>query len=106
VSIRGKAGDVLGDQTAVGGSVSHSVSPRQNQVLEGIAAGLSDKQIALKLGVSHRTVRAHIDKLFQKYGVRCRAGLVVSWLRVAGSGLPAFPEIPLIGGPGSSVLSD
>jgi two-component system, LuxR family, response regulator FixJ len=32
------------------------LSPRQRQVMELVAAGLSSKQIAARLGISHRTV--------------------------------------------------
>jgi hypothetical protein len=45
-----------------------------------LASGLSDKQIASRLGISHRTVRAHLEKLFEKHGVSSRSGVVTAWL--------------------------
>lgn len=56
------------------------VTPRQGEILELLASGLSDKQIAGRLGMSHRTVRAHLEKLFEKGGVTNRAAIVATWL--------------------------
>jgi hypothetical protein len=46
-----------------------------------VAGGLSDKQIAKQLGVAHRTVRTHLEKLFQEHGLQSRAAAVAWWLR-------------------------
>ena len=39
------------------------------------ASGLTNKQIAERLYLSHRTVSSHLYKLFPKLGVTCRAAL-------------------------------
>jgi DNA-binding CsgD family transcriptional regulator len=44
------------------------ISPRELAVLERLAAGLSNKQIAEALGVSPNTVKTHVARLFEKLG--------------------------------------
>lgn len=48
------------------------LSDREHDVLEGLAAGLSDKQIALDLGVGTETVRTHVKGIFNKLGAGSR----------------------------------
>ncbi|MER5459084.1 helix-turn-helix transcriptional regulator [Micromonospora sp. NPDC002389] len=44
--------------------------------IAGLAAsGLTNKQIAERLYISHRTVGAHLYRIFPKLGVSARAGL-------------------------------
>jgi len=57
------------------------VTPRQSQVLALVAAGLSDKVVASRLGLSHRTVRTHLDRLLREHGFRSRTEAVAAWLR-------------------------
>jgi DNA-binding CsgD family transcriptional regulator len=57
------------------------LTPRQSQVLSLIASGLSDKQIAARLGVTHRTVRTHLDRLLREHGLHSRTEAVAAWLR-------------------------
>jgi PAS domain S-box-containing protein len=42
--------------------------PRQRQVLEGIAAGLLNKQIAYRLGIAEKTVKMHRALLLERLG--------------------------------------
>lgn len=55
---------------------SRPLTPRQSQVLRGILDGLANKEIAWKLKVSETSVKATIQELFQKAGVRTRSQLV------------------------------
>ncbi|HEX6346051.1 helix-turn-helix transcriptional regulator [Umezawaea sp.] len=55
-------------------------SPRQNEVLLLVAEGLSSKEIARRLAISPKTVESHLQRLFDRYGVRNRAGLIAKWL--------------------------
>ena len=48
---------------------SPSVTDRQRQVVELIAAGCSNEEIGERLGISPRTAKAHCDVLRQKLGV-------------------------------------
>jgi len=52
------------------------ITPRQQQILELVAAGLSDKQIAVKLRVSPRTVQSHLDRFFIQHDIHKRAAAV------------------------------
>ena len=52
------------------------LSPRQQQVLELMAEGMTNNEIAEQLGVTERTVKAYAQELYDKLGVRNRAGAV------------------------------
>ena len=56
------------------------ITPRQHQILEMVAAGLSNKQIAEKLRLSPRTVQWHLDRFFAVHGVHKRAAAVAHLL--------------------------
>ena len=50
--------------------------PRQRQVLEHIARGLLNKQIAWELGISEKTVKMHRALLMERLGVPTSADLI------------------------------
>ncbi|MEX2486688.1 MAG: FHA domain-containing protein [Nitriliruptoraceae bacterium] len=52
------------------------LSPRQQEVLELMATGMTNAQIGDQLGVTERTVKAYAQELYDKLGVRNRAGAV------------------------------
>jgi len=54
---------------------------RQFQVLELIAQGLSNKEIASRLGISERTVHSHVAIIFKRMGVASRAEAISKVLR-------------------------
>lgn len=56
-------------------------SGRENQVLDLLGRGLSDKEIAHELGISVWTVHSHLKRIFGKYGVRTRTEAVVRHLQ-------------------------
>ena len=49
---------------------------RENQVLQGVFEGLSNKEIGARLNISESSVKAALQQLFQKTGVRTRSQLV------------------------------
>ena len=49
-----------------------TLSDRQRQVLSLVAGGLANKAIAAELGISERTVEAHITGVFTRIGVNDR----------------------------------
>ncbi|KON81181.1 response regulator transcription factor [Azoarcus sp. PA01] len=59
------------------GPLPASLSARESEVARETAAGLSNKEIALKLGITERTVKAHLGAIFDKLGVRDRLQLVL-----------------------------
>jgi DNA-binding CsgD family transcriptional regulator len=62
-------------------SLALVVTPRQAEVLRLIATGLSDKQIASRLGVSPRTVQSHVDRIYLQNGLHKRTALIAAWVR-------------------------
>lgn len=50
---------------------------REAEVARCIAAGLSNKEIATRIGITERTVKAHLGFIFAKLGVRDRLQLAV-----------------------------
>ncbi len=51
------------------------LTPREQQILVQVAAGLTNREIGAELGISSRTVEAHRESLMTKLGVRTVAGL-------------------------------
>lgn len=58
-----------------------SLSPRQQQVLEGISHGQTNKEIGADLGITERTVKAYAQEVYEKLGVRNRAEAVAEGVR-------------------------
>jgi DNA-binding NarL/FixJ family response regulator len=49
-----------------------ALSPREIEVLRLVATGLANKQIGRKLGITERTVKAHLTSIFAQIGVSDR----------------------------------
>lgn len=49
------------------------LSPRQQEVLDSICRGLTNKDIAKQLGISVASVKSHLEVVFQKIGAATRA---------------------------------
>ena len=62
------------------------LSAREAQVARAVSAGRSNKEVAAKMFISERTVKAHLGAIFEKLGVRDRLQLV---LRLSASPEPA-----------------
>lgn len=54
-----------------------TLSPREREVIEFLARGLKNKQIAAQLFISETTVRHHLTSIFQKLEVTDRVELVI-----------------------------
>jgi DNA-binding CsgD family transcriptional regulator len=52
------------------------LTPREAQVLDAIADGLTNKAIARRLGISLHTVKFHVEAVFRKLGASTRAEAV------------------------------
>jgi DNA-binding CsgD family transcriptional regulator len=57
------------------------LSPRQTEVLELMAEGMTNSEIGAQLGVTERTVKAYAQELYDRLGVRNRAGAVAEAAR-------------------------
>jgi two-component system nitrate/nitrite response regulator NarL len=55
---------------------SSDLTPREQQVLRGVLEGLTNKEIARSVGASLSSVKAILQHLFDKTGVRTRGQLV------------------------------
>ena len=62
------ARELLGARQA-GPAALIDLTPRELEVLELVRAGLANKQIARRLGISERTVKAHLTSVFSRIGV-------------------------------------
>lgn len=60
--------------------VGAAVPLRIEAILELAASGLVDKQIGRRLGLSHSTVRNHLERHYERTGLPCRTAAVVGWL--------------------------
>lgn len=56
------------------------LSPRELEVLRLVAAGMANKQIGRALGISERTVKAHLGRVFRQIGVADRTSAAL-WAR-------------------------
>lgn len=54
------------------------LSTRELEVLRELSAGSRNSEIAATLGISERTVKAHLAHIYQKLGVTSRAGAVAA----------------------------
>lgn len=63
------------------GSPFHPLSDREMEVLACVVRGLSNKEIASLLGISHQTVKNHVTAILRKFGVEDRTQAVVYALK-------------------------
>lgn len=71
------------------GDALPELSAREQEVLQLLAAGLQNKQMAARLGISPRTVERHCDGIYSKLGARGRTEAVV---RAISLGLLRAPD--------------
>lgn len=57
------------------------LTPKETEVVRFLSRGLSNKEIAGELGLSPRTIQAHLASVFSKLGVASRTEAVVAALR-------------------------
>jgi DNA-binding NarL/FixJ family response regulator len=59
-----------------------ALTPREQEVLDLIARGFSNKRIALELGVAEKTVKTHVSHVLAKLGVSDRTQAALYAARV------------------------
>jgi DNA-binding CsgD family transcriptional regulator len=52
------------------------LTPREQEVLELVAEGLSNRQVAMRLGISEHTVKFHVASIYGKLGASTRAAAI------------------------------
>lgn len=67
---------------APGSTSSHVLTPKQRTVLEELAAGRSNKEIAVRLNLSDATVSSHMKEILGRLGVKNRTQAVVRYLEM------------------------
>jgi DNA-binding NarL/FixJ family response regulator len=68
----------------------HGLTPRQATILQLVASGRRNKEIAEELGISTHTVRRHVESLLRRLNVPNRAAAAVM-LRAADEDVEAGP---------------
>jgi DNA-binding NarL/FixJ family response regulator len=71
----------LAPQPSADEALSEPLTPREAEVLQLLADGLGNKEIAGKLGISEHTIKFHIRSILGKLGVASRTEAVARGLR-------------------------
>ena len=73
--------------SSVSGELGKILTEREQEVVEHVAEGLTNKEIARKLEISPATVKVHVERLISKLGVadRTQAAVVATKLKSSGS---------------------
>jgi two-component system NarL family response regulator len=56
-------------------SSGKELTPRESEIVRYVAAGLRNNEVAERLSIVESTVKAHLNKIFQKLGLRSRLEL-------------------------------
>ncbi len=71
------------------GGVFPQLTEREREISELVANGLSNKVIATQLGISERTVKAHLNAVFRKTGLSSRTQLALALQSTPASTYPS-----------------
>jgi NarL family two-component system response regulator YdfI len=63
-------------EPGTGASAQTDLTGRELEVLKAVAQGERSKEIALQLGISERTVKAHLASIYSRLGVDSRAAAI------------------------------
>ncbi len=72
--------------------VTEAITDREREVLQLVAAGLTNRGIGLKLSISDRTVQGHLASIYAKLNVNSRTEAVTKALHFELIHLPGQPE--------------
>jgi DNA-binding CsgD family transcriptional regulator len=73
------------------------LTAKQAEVVDMVARGYTNKEIAARQGVTPRAVTAQLSRLMRKFDTPNRAGLIAAVMSAAGIGLPAGAARPVGG---------
>jgi DNA-binding NarL/FixJ family response regulator len=54
---------------------------RQSEIMDLLATGRTEKEVACQLCLSGRTVNHYVERIYRKYAVRNRAGALHRWFQ-------------------------
>ena len=83
----GHAAPAAGRRTADGGRIA-GLTRREQEVVELVAAGRTNREIADELVLSVRTVDRHVSRIFEKLGVNSRAAAASQFERARSAAAP------------------
>ena len=63
-------------------SETEPLSSREREIVRAVALGLRNAEVAQRLAIAEATVKTHLNKVFQKLGIRDRTELVRYAIRV------------------------
>jgi DNA-binding CsgD family transcriptional regulator len=69
--------------TPGGGWDTAPLTPREREVLDWVAAGKTNRDIAAILGASPRTIEKHLERIYEKLGVETRTAAVMRVVKTA-----------------------
>jgi DNA-binding NarL/FixJ family response regulator len=70
------AAEMVISSDGMSGEWSRILSPREREVAQLVARGLSNKEIARELSLSAGTVKMHVHSIFLKLNINKRHGLI------------------------------
>ena len=59
----------------------NDLTPRQSEIARAAVSGLSNKELATKIGISEGTLKNHLHFIYERLGVYGRRGLMLYLLR-------------------------
>jgi DNA-binding CsgD family transcriptional regulator len=79
----GQVGDVERAASPLGGlpgaADGYGLTPREREVIEVVAEGATDREVAARLVIAERTVKTHLQSVFRKLGARNRTEAVARY---------------------------
>jgi two-component system, NarL family, response regulator YdfI len=81
VTTPGSIAELLQDPQVLAEELAEPLSGRELQVLDLLAEGLSNKQLAHRLNISEHTVKTHVASIFAKLGASSRTEAVSQAIR-------------------------
>jgi DNA-binding NarL/FixJ family response regulator len=79
--LHGELGWVYQPDLALVSPDSLELTPRQQQTLHSLLAGLGEKQIARQMSLSRNTVHHHVKAVYKHFRVSSRSELLARWVR-------------------------
>ncbi len=63
------------------GTVDHKLTSREHEIVQHVARGMRNAEVATRLRITEVTVKSHLNNVFQKLGLRDRVGLTLYAIR-------------------------